>query len=215
MTDTETIWGRRIGFGRAPLVLVVDLARAFTEPLRPLGSDVTDVVQASNLVIDAARKAGQPVLFTTVGYENDDLSDAGLWARKIGGQSDLRIGSDGVEIDPRVHRESRDPVLVKKYASCFFGTDLMSRLNVLRVDTVVICGVSTSGCIRATAVDAIQSGLRPIIVREAVGDRWKDAHEQSLRDLDAKYADVLTVEQTLKALRSSERSGLDASSRVP
>lgn len=202
MTDAEPTWGRRIGFGQRPLVLVVDLARAFTEPPRPLACDVSDVIGASNRLIDAARENGHPVLFTTVGYENDDLSDAGLWARKIGGQSDLRLGSDGVEIDPRVHIRSGDPVLVKKYASCFFGTDLTSRLNAGRVDTVVICGVSTSGCIRATAVDAIQSGFRPIVVREAVGDRWQQAHDQSLLDLDAKYSDVVELEQALAALEA-------------
>jgi nicotinamidase-related amidase len=205
VTGTDSVWGRRIGFGHAPLVLVVDLARAFTEPPRPLASDVSDVIGASNRLIDVARENGHPVLFTTVGYDNDDLSDAGLWARKIGGQSDLRLGSDGVVIDPRVHVQARDPVLVKKYASCFFGTDLTSRLNASGIDTVVICGVSTSGCIRATAVDAIQSGFRPIVVREAVGDRWQAAHEQSLLDMDAKYADIVALEQALAALRLSGR----------
>ncbi len=200
MTGAQSIWGRRIGFGRAPLVLVVDLARAFTEPSRPLACDVSDVILASNRLIDVARENGHPVLFTTVAYENDDLSDAGLWARKIGGQLDLRLGSDGVEIDPRVHIRPGDSVLVKKYASCFFGTDLTSRLNAGGIDTVVICGVSTSGCIRATAVDAIQSGFRPIVVREAVGDRWKVAHEQSLLDIDAKYADVVAVKKALAVL---------------
>lgn len=200
MSGAQDIWGRRLGFGRAPLVLVVDLARAFTEPPRPLASDATTVIAASNRLIGAARKAGLPVLFTTVGYERDDLGDAGLWARKIGGQSDLRLGSDGVEIDPRMDRDPADSVLVKKYASCFFGTDLSSRLSSAGIDTVIICGLTTSGCIRATAVDAIQHGFRPIIAREAVGDRWPQAHEQALSDLDAKYADVMDLDAVLKEM---------------
>lgn len=200
MSETESIWGRRIGFGRAPLLLVVDLARAFTEPPRPLASDVSDVIAATNHLIDAARETAAPVMFTTVGYERDDLGDAGLWSRKIGGQSDLRLGTDGVEIDPRLRRAAEDSVLVKKYASCFFGTDLASRLNAARVDTVVICGVTTSGCIRATAVDAIQNGFRPIVVREAVGDRWQAAHDQALLDLDAKYADVTSLHDAIRGI---------------
>lgn len=200
MSGAQEIWGRRLGFGRAPLVLVVDLERAFTEPPRPLASDATTVIAASNRLIGAARDAGIPVLFTTVGYERDDLGDAGLWARKIGGQSDLRLGSDGVEIDPRMDRDPADSVLVKKYASCFFGTDLSSRLTSGGIDTVIICGLTTSGCIRATAVDAIQHGFRPIIAREAVGDRWPKAHDQALSDLDAKYADVMDLEAVLREI---------------
>lgn len=200
MSGTESIWGRRIGFGRAPMLLVVDLARAFTEPPRPLASDVSDVIAGTNQLIDAAQENAAPVLFTTVGYEHDDLSDAGLWSRKIGGQSDLRLGTEGVEIDPRVRRAAEDSVLVKKYASCFFGTDLVSRLNAARIDTVVICGVTTSGCIRATAVDAIQNGFRPIVVREAVGDRWQAAHDQALLDLDAKYADVMSLDDAIRGI---------------
>lgn len=203
MSGAGSIWGRRLGFGKAPLLLVVDLARAFTEPPRPLAADATDIIAASNQLIAAARDAGLPILFTTVGYERDDLGDAGLWAKKIGGQADLRLGSDGVEIDPRMDRAPEDSVLVKKYASCFFGTDLSSRLNAAGIDTVVICGLTTSGCIRATAVDAIQHGFRPIVVREAVGDRWPAAHDQALYDLDAKYADVVGLDEALIGLAAA------------
>ncbi len=203
-----TVWGRRLGFGDRPLLLVIDLARAFTEPGRPLAADCDQVIAASNRLIAAARPAGVPVMFTAVGYDQPDFSDAGLWGRKIGGQQDLLIGSDGVEIDPRLNRAPSDPVLVKKYASCFFATDLVSRLNAALCDTLIIAGVTTSGCVRATAVDAIQSGFRPIVVEEAVGDRWPEAHTQSLADMQAKYADVLPEDAVLAHLARNS-SGSD------
>lgn len=194
------VWGKRIGYGHNPVLLVVDLTRAFTEPPRPLASDATETIDATNKLVDAARGAGVPVMFTAVTYDTDDFSDAGLWGKKIGGQEDLRAGSDGVEIDPRLHRETTDAVLVKKYASCFFGTDLATRLTAMGCDTLVITGVSTSGCIRATTVDAIQSGFRPVVVREAVADRWQQAHDQALYDLEAKYADVRPLSEVIEYL---------------
>ncbi|MEX0407282.1 isochorismatase family protein [Aquibium sp. LZ166] len=192
--SAQPVFGRQLGFGKRAALLVIDLTRAFTEPGRPLASDVRSVIAAANRLIDKAHERGQPVIFTTVFYDAPDFSDAGTWALKIGGQDDLRAGSNGSEIDPRLHRVKGDSLLVKKYASCFFGTDLSSRLTSLGVDTLVVCGVSTSGCVRATVVDAIQSGFRPIVAEEAVGDRWPEAHRQSLADLQAKYADVLPID---------------------
>ncbi len=190
-------FGRRVGFGARPLVLAIDFTRAFTEPGRPLAADCAAQIAATNRLIAAARCVDIPVMFTAVVYDAQDFSDAGLWARKIGGQSELKAGTDGIEIDPRLDRLPGDALLVKKYASCFFGTDLSSRLMACGHDTLIIAGLTTSGCVRATAVDAIQLGFRPIIVRQAVGDRWMDAHEQSLRDLDAKYADVMDLQAVL------------------
>lgn len=173
-------------------MLVVDVTCAFTESDRPLGADCAGLIAAVNRIIGAARSADVPLLFTRVAYDRPDLSDAGLWSRKIGRLDDLRAGGGGVQIDPRLDYDaSADDLLTKKYASCFFGTDLTSRLTSAGIDTLVITGLSTSGCIRATAVDAVQLGFRPIIVEEAVGDRWSGAHTQSLADLQAKYADVL------------------------
>jgi len=114
----------------------------------------------------------------------------------------LKADSEGVEIDSRLDFRKTDGLLVKKYASCFFGTDLVSRLLSQRVDTVIIVGCTTSGCVRATAVDAVQTGLRPMVVREAVGDRSAAAHEQSLFDLNAKYADVISLDETLHYMRT-------------
>ncbi|MEW5420313.1 isochorismatase family protein [Amorphus sp. 3PC139-8] len=196
-SDTASTWGRRLGFGARPLLLVIDVTRAFTEEHRPLATGSSELIAQINRITGAARTADIPIIFTVVAYDDPDFSDAGLWAKKIGTHPDLLAGSDGVELDPRLSRENKEAVLVKKYASCFFGTDLSSRLNASARDTLIIVGMTTSGCVRATAVDAIQSGFRPIIARDAVGDRWKDAHDQALYDLNAKYADVIETEEIL------------------
>ncbi|MAY88277.1 MAG: carbamoylsarcosine amidase [Pseudooceanicola sp.] len=207
MAET-TNFGNTLGWGRTPLLLVIDVTRAFTEPDRPLGSECGTLISNVNRVIAAARQSGTPIMYTRVAYDEPDLSDAGLWARKIGQLGDLCVGGTGIDIDPRLDFEpGRDPVLTKKYASCFFGTDLTSRLNAAGIDTLVIVGLSTSGCVRATAVDAIQLGFRPIVVEQAVGDRWQEAHNQTLADLRAKYADLDTldaVETKFRALAGAD-----------
>jgi len=118
------------------------------------------------------------------------------------GSITLAKDTDGHEIDPRLDFRPSDSLLLKKYASCFFGTDLVPRLNSRRVDTLIIVGCTTSGCVRASAVDAVQNGFRPMVVREAVGDRSAAAHEQSLFDLQAKYADVVSLDETLQYMRN-------------
>lgn len=140
------------------------------------------------------------MIFSTVSYEDENLRDAGIFGMKQKGSSTLRVGTEGVRIDSRLESRATDSLLVKKYASCFFGTDLVSRLLVRGVDTLIITGCTTSGCVRASAVDACQMGFRPMVVREAVGDRSQSAHEQSLFDLNAKYADVVSLEETLQYL---------------
>jgi nicotinamidase-related amidase len=175
-------------------VIVVDLVNGFTDPRFPLGADLDAVVEATTRLLAAARAAAAPILYTVIWYE-DDLADSGVWALKQRGLASLKRGSEATELDPRLGRRPDEPVLVKKYASAFFGTDLVSRLNAAAIDTLVIAGCTTSGCVRATAVDAIQYGFRPVVVREAVGDRAQAAHEQSLFDLEQKYADVVDLDE--------------------
>jgi nicotinamidase-related amidase len=118
----------------------------------------------------------------------------------MAGVMTLRAGTPEVEQDPRLGRRPDEAIIVNKYASVFFGTDFVSRLNARRVDTLILTGCTTSGCVRATAVDAVQNAFRPIVVREAVGDRAKPAHDQALFDLQAKYADVVSVDETIAYL---------------
>lgn len=193
----ERGFGLKIGYGERPALVVIDLIQGFTNPDLPLGADLSTQLAETRRLLGSARVAGIPVYYTTVSYEEQDLRDAGIWAKKMAGIMTLREGMPEVEVDPFVGRLPGEPLIVKKYASSFFGTDLLSRLNSLRIDTLLMVGCTTSGCVRATAVDAVQNGLRPIVVQEAVGDRSQSAHEQSLFDLNAKYADVVGVEDVL------------------
>lgn len=190
-------FARPLGWGKHPAVLVVDFSRGFTDPASPLGADFSSEIAATCHVLEAAREAGLLVLYSTIAYETQDARDGGLWTVKIPALGALQAGGAVAEIDPRLGRRDNEPVITKKFASCFFETDLADRLRRAGVDTLVITGCTTSGCVRATAVDAMQHGFRPIIVREAVGDRLAAAHEQSLIDLQAKYADVEPIGDVL------------------
>jgi maleamate amidohydrolase len=204
MTDAEFFaargFGQRIGFGERPALLVVDMVRAFTDPAALLGADLDREVVAIQQLIAAARARRRPVIFSSVRYDAHDLEDAGIWALKQKGVTTLRADGHGWEIDSRLDFRDGDALLFKKYASCFFGTDLVPRLLARGIDTLLITGCTTSGCVRASAVDACQYGFRPMVVREAVGDRSAAAHAQSLFDLDAKYADVVGLDDALAYL---------------
>ncbi|MCY1166399.1 Maleamate amidohydrolase [compost metagenome] len=200
----ERGFGFPIGFGARPALLVVDLTRGFTDAKRPLGADLTGQIRATNALLELAHQKDIPVIFTSVRYDDAQLRDAGVWALKQKGTASLAAAGDGHELDPRLAMGPQDALIYKKYASCFFGTDLISRLVTARADTLIIVGTSTSGCVRASAVDACQNGFRPMVVKEAVGDRSAAAHEQSLFDLQAKYADVVSLEATLAYLRGLE-----------
>jgi maleamate amidohydrolase len=195
-------FGQKLGFGKRPALLIVDMVKAFTNPQMPLGAKLDTQIEGIQLLLRAAHDRGVPVIFSTVSYEDENLMDAGVFGMKQKGSSTLRVGTEGVRIDSRLDFRSTDSLLVKKYASCFFGTDLVSRLLVRGVDTLIITGCTTSGCVRASAVDACQTGFRPMVVREAVGDRSQSAHDQSLFDLNAKYADVVSLEETLQYLNT-------------
>src|SRR5260221_10723342 len=165
------------------------MLKGFTDTTMPLGANLDTQIAAQKPMIEVAHERNIPVIFSTVIYNDHDLKDAGLWAIKMKGTLTLKAGTPAVEIDERLDMRKTDSLLVKKYASCFFGTDLVPRLLNQRVDTLIITGCTTSGCVRATAVDAVQNGFRPMVVREAGGDRSKAAHDQRLSDPHAEYAD--------------------------
>lgn len=190
-------FGQRIGFGQRPALIVIDLLKGFTDPSMPLGASFDAEMAETKRVLASAREAGIPIFYTAVAYEEQDLKDAGVWARKQKGTATLVAGTPAVELDPRLERRPSEAIIVKKYASAFFGTDLIARLNSRRVDTLLLTGCTTSGCVRATAVDAVQNGIIPVVIREAVGDRAEAPHRQSLFDLEQKYADVVSVDEVL------------------
>jgi maleamate amidohydrolase len=150
-----------------------------------------------------------PVLFTTVVYDAAGERAAAVFLRKVPALGMLRPGSEWVRLDERLGRRDDEPVVEKAFASAFFATPLAALLA--GRDTLVICGASTSGCVRATAVDAMQHGLAPIVVRECVGDRWPRAHEQALRDIDGRYGDVVDLREAAGAVGAAgERRSEDA-----
>jgi maleamate amidohydrolase len=198
--------GARVGFGSRPAIVVVDLVNAFTDPGAPLGADLSAEIDSAVRILTAARALGTPVVFSTVAYE-PDLGDAGNWIRKIPANAELVENTPATQVDPRMGRRDGERILVKKFASCFFATDLATRLVADGVDTVIIVGATTSGCVRATAVDSCSHGFHTIVVQDAVGDRAELPHYVSLFDIDAKYGDVVDEDTALAYLTSSARAG--------
>lgn len=185
-------FGGRIGWGSKPAVVVVDVCLAYLEggPLTDDGGRFEAARASAERIVEAARAGGHPVVFTTVRLAPGG-SDAGWFAVKVPGLSVFEEGSPYAAFPEAPAPRRGEVVVSKQYASGFFGTSLAATLNANRVDTVVVLGFSTSGCVRATALDALQHGFRPIVAREACGDREAATHDQNLFDLDAKYADVL------------------------
>lgn len=197
----EDVFGHRIGFGERPALLVVDMIKAFADPAFPFGFDLADVLRSTCQLLASVRAKHIPIVFTTTAYD-DPVTEAGVWLRKMPALRELRTGAECTELMPDLLRRPHEPIICKKFASVFFGTSLASMLVSQAVDTLMIAGCTTSGCVRATAVDAVQHGFRPIIVGECIGDRLLDAHEASLRDLDAKYCDVVSLRKAIEKIES-------------
>jgi maleamate amidohydrolase len=193
-------FGERGGFGHRPALIVVDMTLGFTDPESPLGSDLDGPVEAIQKLLEAARQAEIPVVFTTVAYRESDKLTAAAFIDKVPALLTLEAGSRWAKIDPRIAPRAEEPILNKLFASGFFGTGLSSLLTAAGVDTLIVTGASTSGCVRATVVDALQYGFRPVVPREAVGDRNSDAHKANLYDVDSKYGDVVSVEEIVEYL---------------
>lgn len=194
---------RRIGWGKKPALVVIDMANAWTREDNAFTCEGMDLlIPALNEVLAAFRAKGLPIIFTTTAYEiiEGPHSDMGLWGKKIPAEV-LRAGTEAVQIDSRLERRDNEMLIVKKQASAFRGTNLNSYLNACDVDTVVVTGATASACVRATVEDAIADGFRPIIVRECIGDRIAGAVEWNLYDMDAKFGDVEPLAAVLDHMR--------------
>ncbi len=206
MSDTLTFYqsrgfAQRVGFGARPALLIVDFIKGFTDLSSPLASNLDKEIAATKKLLAIARKLKLPIAFTTVEYDAG-FRDAGVFIKKVPSLSVLKKGSPFVEVDERLKPRADEHVLVKKYASAFFGTSLASTLTAAGVDTLLITGCTTSGCVRASAVDSCQHGFRTIVVRECVADRAVAPHEANLFDIDAKYGDVVSLVETLSYLKN-------------
>ncbi|KAJ5909971.1 hypothetical protein N7504_004614 [Penicillium tannophilum] len=202
-------FSNRMGWGKRPALLIIDVCKAYwTEgsPLSLLGNPAAELAPDSmRQLLSAAREGDVPVIWSEVKYSRADMSDAGLFWLKakpldVWLKDDNRGLADYMDgLEPALD----DTVIVKKYASAFFGTTLATELQTLNVDTLVICGVSTSGCVRATTLDAMQHGFRPMVVGSACGDRTAEIQNANLFDLDAKYADVVSENEAMEYLRKN------------
>ncbi|WP_436775865.1 isochorismatase family protein [Yinghuangia sp. YIM S09857] len=192
-------FGARLGPGLTPAVLVIDVVRAYLDDTSAIKAPVEDAVAAAARLVAAAREADVPVLFTTVRLTPGG-ADGGLFRRKVPAlavfEGDGPLGAFVADPAPR----DGEVVVVKQYASAFFGTSLASTLRAMNVDTLYICGLTTSGCVRASATDALQHGFRPLVVADACGDRNATVHDANLLDLQAKYADVIDLTEALTLL---------------
>ena len=188
--------------GKRPALVVVDIVIGFTDPACPLGTDCPDVVEANRQLLDAFRARGLPVFFTTVIYRSDD--DARIFRERVPALNVLTPDSEWVKVDPRIAPLPGETIIEKQWASSFFKTDLDDRLKTAGADSLVVTGLTTSGCVRATVLDGLQNDYPVVVPREAVGDRNPDAHKANLFDMHAKYADVMSLEETLALLPATE-----------
>lgn len=198
-------WGGSVNRGPRPALVVIDLTRGFTEPEFDAGADLTAVVRATARLIEAARAEGHPVIFTRIVYSPAEVRPGAVaWLTKAAGMRAMLRGSDEIVLDPRLPFDpATDVVVDKKGASAFHGTSLASLLRSAGCDTVVLTGATTSGCIRASAVDAVQDGFSVLVPRQAVGDRAQGPHEANLFDIQAKYGDVIDLDDALGYLSGS------------
>ena len=195
------VFDGRLGFGRRAAVVVVDFVRAYTSPDSPLYAPaVSEAVQATAPLLEAARGKGCPVIFTRVVYHPGG-ADGGVFARKVPVLRSFVASNRMTEVVDELPIEPSDLVIHKQYASSFFGTSLASTLTAAGVDTLIVVGCSTSGCVRATAVDGCQYGFRVIVPRQCVGDRAPEPHEANLFDIDSKYGDVMEADEVLQWLQ--------------
>jgi nicotinamidase-related amidase len=196
---------QRLEFGRRPALLIIDFVKAYLLEDSPLcgGEGVRTALRGAVALLGAARRAGIPIVHTNVAFQAGGR-DGGVFFRKVGALQCFAADSshpERAEFAEGLEPAAGETVITKQYASAFFGTSLASTLTSLGVDTLIIAGVSTSGCVRATGVDCCQHGFVPMVVRDAVGDRAPGPHEANLFDLQAKYAEVVTLPETMDYLR--------------
>jgi maleamate amidohydrolase len=194
-----------IGLGRRPALVLVDLIRGFTDPSCPLGSQCTAVVAANAQLLAAFRAGALPVFFTTVVYRRPE--QARVFRQRIAALNLLTPDSPWIEVDPALGPRVDEAVIEKQWASAFFGTDLADRLRAAAADSLVVTGLTTSGCVRATVVDGLQHEYPVVVPREAVGDRNADAHRANLFDLHAKYAEVQSLTEVLASIAALRMPG--------
>jgi len=202
LTNYAGAFDGHLAFGKHPALVVVDFVMAYLELSSPLYAGVEAALASNIRLVAVARETGIPVIFTNVVYEPGG-ADGGLFYRKIPALRVFDAGSALGNFPPDLQPQEGDLVISKQFASAFFRTELDQKLRVRGVDTLIVTGLSTSGCVRATALDALQHGFAPFVVREACGDRHSGPHEANLFDLQAKYAEVIGEADAIRLMQEN------------
>lgn len=197
-------FGGKLVFGQRPALLIVDVVMAYLDPASPLYAGVEDALASNVRLAAAARAAGVPVIFTNIAYEPGGI-DGGMFFRKVPALKAFERGSPLGAFAPTLQPLPDEMIVSKKYPSAFFGTALASTLHAAGFDTLLVTGFSTSGCVRATALDALCHGFAPFVVREACGDRDSRPQEQNLFDMAAKMAEVVGEAEAIDLITNRAR----------
>ena len=202
-TDRKALARETQGLGQSPALLIVDVIKGFTDPDCPLGSEAASVVEANRQLMEVFQSQSRPVYLTTVVYDNDE--QASVFRARVPALNVLSRGSHWCDIDPRLPLSASDTIVEKTHASAFHGTHLADQLRTKDIDSLIVTGLTTSGCVRASAVDGLQHNFKVVVPEEATGDRDPSAHQANLYDLNAKYVDVWSLSDTLDALEALKR----------
>ncbi len=184
------------GIGNSPALVVVDMCRGFIDPSSPLGFECDELIEANIRLVSKFREKNLPVIFTTTLYR--DEFEASVFRSRLPDLNILKPGSEEISFLETLSPNKDEKLIEKKFASAFFETSLANHLNQIQVDSVIVSGVTTSGCVRATALDSLQNNFLTIVAEDCVGDRDLNAHQANLFDLQAKYADVLHSDTIFK-----------------
>ena len=197
-------FGGRLEFGSSPALLIVDVCRAYVDDSSPLyaGPGAVSALQQNVVLRDCAHELGIPVIFTEVKYHPTGV-DGGLFFKKVPALKHFVAGHPMAAFLPELTPEGSDILVTKQYPSAFFGTSLAAMLTSMGVDTLLITGYSTSGCVRASTLDALQNGFIPYVVEDACADRAEGPHTSNLFDLKSKYAEVVSTETSLELMRKA------------
>lgn len=204
LANYKKAYDNRIGFGKRPALILVDFVRAYFDESCELYADVQAELDSALRIRDAARAAGIPVIYTNVEFDSAGVMGGRFFQKAMPLHNFLKGSPMGAWADGLVPADN-EIVVTKQYASAFFGTSLASALTTLGTDSLIITGVTTSGCIRATCLDSCQHGFIPIVVADACGDRHADPHEANLFDMNAKYGDVVSEAEVIEHINALEK----------
>lgn len=213
MSDKEQVYekaklGGRVGFGKRPAIIVIDLQKGFTLPTAAAGGDMTKTVEAVNRLTEAARKKNVKVIYTRVGYNKDGI-DLGVFGHKAKILREFTRDHWYYEMDERLKIKEGDVILEKHWPSALFGTHLLQMLIPMHIDTLILTGCTTAGCVYATSVDSCSYGFRTVVVSDGVTDRSEETHNMFLWNMGQKYADVMDVSEVVKEIGKLDRLEYD------